>query len=366
MRGAEFIRLEFADLLGELRGFEIPKDKYDENKYISLDGSSIPGFTPIEASDLYLKPVPSTFKENSDTAFVFCDLFAPDKKRFRGDPKYILESTIEKTGLEFMAGVEPEFYLLKEKRPHDSGGYFHASKPLHTAIKVKREIVKELKDIGLDVELKHHEVGPGQYEINFKADNAVKTARNVLLFKRVVRETAYNFGTTACFMPKPFHDKPGNGMHVHLSAWEGSKNLFHDPKAGLTKFAKSLGYRNRSALIRIPVSDGKNVRLEYRSPDPSANPFLAFAVMIAAGMDGVERALEPPEPVNSNAYHNREKSEILPEDLREALDEMKRSKLVREVLGKHAFNEFLKLKRKEWKEHSAWVSEWEREKYMMV
>ena len=402
MRGIEFVRLEFVDLLGNLKGFEVPKEKYSQDRYLTLDGSSIPGFTTIESSDLYLKPAQSTFREDTDTAFVFCDLFTPAKKRFEGDTRHLLEKAIDATDLEFMAGAEPEFYLLNEKKPHDGGCYFDTSKPFHNAVKTKREIVRRLKKAGLDIELKHHEVGPGQYEIIFRAESASKTAENILLFKRIVRETAYELGSVACFLPKPFHGFAGNGMHVHLSAWEDGKNAFYDGKglsrlaqqftAGLLAHAREItavtnptinsykrlvpgfevpvnicwGFRNRSTLIRIPASEGGRTRIEYRSPDPSANPFLALAVIIAAGMDGVDRGLSPPEAVKENVYENPNGLETLPSDLREALDAMEKSRLVRKTLGTHVFKEFLKLKRGEWRDYCAHVTDWEREKYLTV
>jgi glutamine synthetase len=304
--------------------------------------------------------------------------------------------------VQFKAGVEPEFYILNGKNPHDNGKYFDTDKTMDAALKVKRQISKKLRGMGVEVEMKHHEVGPGQYEINFKYDRVERTAENVLLFKRIVRETAHENGVTACFAPKPFQGIAGNGMHVHFSAWEGKKNLFHG-KNGLSRMALSFiaglldhareitavtnptvnsykrlvpgfetptricwGHMNRSTLVRIPASPGKGTHLEYRSQDPSAKPFLAFAVIAAAGMDGVEKDLIPPEPFVENVYENGNGMPVLPSDLREALDEMEKSRLVKKALGKHAFKEFLNLKREEWREYSRHVTSWEKQKYLTV
>ncbi|MCD4739656.1 glutamine synthetase family protein [archaeon] len=400
MQSVEFVRMEFVDMLGGLKGFEIPEEKYCNEKYVSLDGSSIPGFTSIESSDLYLKPSKETMRKEANTAFVFCDIYNPKKERFAGDSRFILERVIERTGIEVKVGAEPEFYLLKENRPQDQGKYFDTSRPLHDAIPIKREITRRLKKAGLDVELKHHEVGPGQYEINFGFDCAMRTAENILLFKKIVRETAFEYGSSASFIPKPFQGLAGSGMHLHLSAWRDGENLFYDE--GLSLFAKQFiagllshareitaitnptinsykrlspgfeapekicwGYGNRSALVRIPAGGGNKTRLEYRSPDPSANPFLALAVIIAAGMDGIRKGLTPPTPIKANAYKEGN-FESLPSDLREALDCMEESSLVREALGEHTFKEFLRIKREEWREYSRYVSSWERERYLMV
>lgn len=398
MQGVEFVRLEFVDMLGHLKGFEVPREKYDQEKFINLDGSSISGFRPIESSDLYLKPSPSTFREDTDTAFVFCDLFTPEKARFSGDSRFILERAVKESGLDFLVGAEPEFYLLKDKSPQDGGCYFDTSKPMHKAVAIKREIVQKLQKAGLDIELKHHEVGPGQYEINFGAESALKTAENILFFKRIVRETAFEHETIASFLPKPFQGKAGSGMHFHISAWEDGQNLFFSDGfsdfarsfvAGLLEHAREItaitnptvnsykrlipgfevpvkicwGFSNRSTLIRIPAAEKEKTRLEYRSPDPSANPFLALSVLIAAGMDGVKKGLTPPDPMDSNAYEE-EGFCALPGDLREALDEMRKSALVKQTLGEHTFREFLKFKEAEWREYSEYVSGWERERYL--
>ncbi len=423
----QFVRLQFTDINGTVKNVEIPSAELPEvaKNGMMFDGSSIEGFVRIEESDMYLVPDLSTFailpwtRDGVKSARVICDVYTPDGKQFEGDPRYRLKLVAEKAremGFRAFAGPEMEFFMvpMKDGKPVfeylDAGSYFDQL-PLSVAEQVRRDVAVALFQMGINIEAAHHEVAPSQHEIDFRYDEVVKTADNAQTVKLVIKTMAIFHGLYATFMPKPFFGVNGSGMHTHMSLFKDDENAFYDSKdpeglsevlkrfvAGLLKHAREItvvtnptvnsykrlvpGYEapvnvawslgNRSALIRVPKSRGRGTRIEYRAPDPSANIYLAFAVMLAAGLDGIERDLTPPPPIDENIYKmsksDREKHGItsLPSSLEEALQEAKESDLVREVLGEHIFEKFVESKESEWKEYTRFVSEWERDRYFWV
>ncbi|WP_297469999.1 type I glutamate--ammonia ligase [Thermococcus sp.] len=428
-KGPRFLQLIFVDINGVPKGMEVPIGRYEEavEDGISFDGSSIPGFQGIEDSDLIFKADPSTYSEVpwEGIARVYGYIYK-DEKPYKADPRGVLKRTIEKLekeGFKAYIGPEPEFYLFKkngtwELHIPDSGGYFDLV-TLDKARELRREIAIYMPSFGLVPEVLHHEVGKAQHEIDFRYDEALKTADNIVSFKYIVKAIAEMRGFYATFMPKPLYGFPGNGMHLHISLWKDGENAFIGEDglsetalhfiAGILKHAKALtaltnptvnsykrlvpgyeapvyvswGYRNRSALIRVPAFWGKGARIEYRCPDPSANPYLAFSAILLAGLDGIKRKLEPEAYVETNVYEMSEEErskagiETLPGSLGEALEELKRDKVVREALG-GAYENFIKYKEKEWSEYVAYleskelpletkkVTEWELERYFYV
>ncbi|MBM7644439.1 glutamine synthetase [Scopulibacillus daqui] len=422
-----FIRLQFTDLLGIIKNVEIPVDQLPkalDNKMM-FDGSSIEGFVRIEESDMYLYPDLDTWvvfpwtSEKGKVARLICDIYNPDGTPFEGDPRYILKRQLkemEKLGFtHFNIGPEPEFFLFKmdEKGEptlelNDKGGYFDLA-PTDLGENCRRDIVLELEDMGFEIEASHHEVAPGQHEIDFKYADAVATCDNIQTFKLVVKTIARKHGLHATFMPKPLFGVNGSGMHANMSLFKGKENAFYDESAenglsetalqflsGITKHARAFtaltnptvnsykrlvpGYeapcyvawslRNRSPLIRIPASRGVSTRIEVRSADPSANPYLAMAAMLASGLDGIKNKLTPPAPVDRNIYvmdkEEREKEGIhdLPATLKEALDVMVKDKVITDALGEHALVHFIEAKEIEWDMFRTQVHPWEREQYM--
>ncbi len=427
-----FVNLQFTDVVGLVKSVTIPAHQFadciDHGKW--FDGSSIEGFARIAESDMYLDPDLTTFEvipwERGDdtTAKVICDVFTPEGEPFPGDPRHVLRRAVreaERLGYRFNTGPELEFFLLRLSNegvvsltPHDEGGYFDLSTDL--ASQVRKEMVNALEALGITVETSHHEVATGQHEIDFQYDEALRTADNAVTFRYALKAVARRFGLHATFMPKPFYGLAGSGMHTHMSLADitTGKNLFADPgneyglsplahhfTAGVLKHARSMsailsplvnsykrlvpGYEapvyiswarvNRSALIRIPkISAGKpqSARIELRCPDPSCNPYLAFAVMLRAGLEGVREKLAPPAPVEENLYEFDARMlahhgvQTLPTNLREALDEMERDDLIQETLGSHVYERFLEAKRQEWDEYRVRVSEWEIERYLHV
>ncbi len=431
----KFIRAQFVDINGVLKSTAIPADKISEglDSGIGFDGSSIVGFTPIYESDMILMPDPSTFailpwrsSEHGKVARMICDVYLGNKSRFEGDPRYIAQraaENAEKLGYKYFCGPELEFFLFKEDSegkivPIDHGGYFDFH-PLDLAEDVRRDMVNTMKqNFGMDIEMSHHEVAPGQYEVDFKFGDLVTTADRVITYKMVAKSIAHRYGFIASFMPKPMFGKNGNGMHTHQSLWSISKNqnMFFDPKGkrndylsdtalyfigGLLKHAKALsaitaplvnsykrlvpgyeapvyiawGHKNRSALIRVPEyfpGMENATRIEFRSPDPSANPYLAFACMCAAGLDGIKHKIMPPDPIEENIYHmspnERQNKGIdsLPETLAEALKELESDKVLQDALGKHVYENFMHIKKAEWDEFRTQVTQWEIEKYLKI
>jgi glutamine synthetase len=421
-----FLRLQFIDILGMLKNVEIPQSQFEKalDGDILFDGSSIEGFVRIEESDMVLKPDYSTFMvfpwgdPENQVARLICDVYTADEQPFAGDPRRVLKQQMEaaaKLGYEMMAGVEAEFFLFQRTSDgspttatHDAGGYFDLT-PVDLGEIARRDIVNVLQMMGFEVEAAHHEVAPGQHEIDFKYADALTTADDLATFKFVVRNVALQHGLHATFMPKPIFGQNGSGMHTHQSLFKAGDNAFWDGKAkdelsqvmrwyvaGLLKHARSFcavtnplvnsykrlvpGYeapvnvawshRNRSPMVRIPARRGKGTRLEVRMPDPAANPYLALAVQLAAGMDGIRSKLTPPDPVDKNIWtlsvRERRKYRIqeLPRDLGEAIELLKKSKLVKQALGEHIFAHFVAAKEQEWQEYIAQVHEWEIEQYL--
>jgi glutamine synthetase len=422
----DFLRLQFTDVTGVNKNVEVPKSQFEKavSGEVMFDGSSIEGFVRIEESDMLLKPDLNTFKvlpyedEGGRVARLICDIYVPDGAPFAGCPRLALKRQIErarKLGYQMMAGCEAEFFIFRldeEGDPtletHDTGGYFDLA-PVDKAEPIRRLIIEDLVHMGFEVEAGHHEVAVGQHEIDFRYADALETADNIATFRFIVRNVAYRHGFLATFMPKPIFGQNGSGMHTHQSLFKSGKNAFYDEKAewqiskvglgyiaGLLEHARGFcaitnplvnsfkrlvpGYeaptnvawsmRNRSPLIRIPERRGAGTRCELRMPDPATNSYLALTVMLAAGLDGIERKLTPPDPVNKNIFtmSEREKRRYkiteLPRDLHEALDTLERDKVVADALGPHIVERFVEAKRQEWLEYSAQVHLWEIERYL--
>ena len=422
----EFIRLQFTDILGTIKNVSLPVIQLEKalSQGISFDGSSIEGFTRIEESDMILKPDPRTFVtfpwESADEARLICDVYTPNGQPFPGDPRYVLTKAIEEAeelGFTPKIGAECEFFLFhltEDGAPttltHDKGGYFDMG-PVDRGERARRSITLALEQMGFEVEPSHHENAPGQHEIDFKYSTALTAADRVSTFKFVTKTVARQHGLHATFMPKPIYGIAGSGMHVNISLFRDSENAFYNHKepyeldpvaihfiAGLLAHAKSItaitnplinsykrlvaGFEapvyvswsasNRSALVRVPAGRKKSTRLELRSPDPSTNPYLAFAVMIKAGLDGIKRKLTPPDAVTCNIYElsqaerNASGIENLPRDLNQALEALTADPLMLETLGEHVFTNFVKAKRLEWEMYQSKVHPWEVETYLPV
>jgi glutamine synthetase len=428
--GIRFVNLQFTDIMGLVKTVSIPTHKLEDaiDHGLWFDGSSVEGFARIHESDMYLQPDLSTFNSipwdrgPNPTAKVFCDVYTPDGEAFDGDPRAVLKRQLaraEEMGFVFQTGPELEFFLLRtsgankvEPLPHDQAGYFDVTTDL--AADVRKEMVNALEDQGIIVEASHHEVSVGQHEIDFKYGPALPTADNAVTFRVTLKAIAQRHGLYATFMPKPFFGMNGSGMHCHQSLADAKtgENLFHDAEDeyGLSDLAKHFiagqlahargmsailaplvnsykrlvpGYEapvyvswariNRSALIRVPqTTRGRQeaTRIELRCPDPSCNPYLAFAVMLAAGLDGVRRKLTPPRPVEENLYHFDDQMMAkyavgtLPGTLKEALDELEADEVIREALGEHVYEWFYAAKANEWDEYRKRVSPWELEHYL--
>lgn len=425
----KFIRLQFTDILGTIKNVEIPVSQLDkalDNKMM-FDGSSIEGFVRIEESDMYLKPDLDTFMvfpwtaEKGKVARFICDIARPDGTPFEGDPRSNLKRALKKmeeigfTG--FNLGPEPEFFLFKldEKgQPtlelNDDGGYFDLA-PTDLGENCRRDIVLELEEMGFEIEASHHEVAPGQHEIDFKYANAVEACDNIQTFKLVVKTIARKHGLHATFMPKPLFGVNGSGMHFNLSLFKGEENAFFDKSgelqlsetayqfmAGVLKHVQGFtavtnptvnsykrlvpGYeapcyvawsaQNRSPLIRIPASRGLSTRIELRSVDPSANPYLAMAVILEAGLDGVANKLTPPSSVDRNIYvMNAEERQAhgidnLPPSLDAALQALDNDEVIKEALGEHIYENFKEAKEVEFDMFRTTVHQWERDMYMKM
>ncbi|WP_186577381.1 type I glutamate--ammonia ligase [Aquibacillus kalidii] len=423
----KFIRLQFTDLLGTIKNVEIPLSQLDKalDNEMAFDGSSIEGFVRIEESDMKLYPDLDTFlvfpwtSEKGKVARFICDIYKPDGTPFEGCPRYNLKRNLKKMEeLGFSAfnlGTEPEFFLFKldEKGEptlelNDKGGYFDLA-PTDLGENCRRDIVLELEEMGFEVEASHHEVAPGQHEIDFKYADAVKHADDIQTFKLVVKTIARKHGLHATFMPKPLFGVNGSGMHCNMSLFKGKTNTFLDENgplqlsetayqfiAGIIKHALSFtavtnptvnsykrlvpGYEapcyvawsgtNRSPLIRVPASRGLSTRIEVRSVDPAANPYLAMSVLLAAGLDGIENKLSAPKAVDRNIYimdkEEREANGVqdLPATLAAALDELKKDSIIVDALGEHIFEHFVEAKEIEWDMFRTQVHPWEREQYM--
>jgi len=422
-----YIRLWFTDVLGFLKGFtitieELPRALGDG---MGFDGSSIEGFARIEESDMIARPDPSTFailpweSKDQPVARMFCDIYTPDGKPFEADPRFVLKKNLaraKKMGFTYYVGPELEYFYFNNPKNTivlDRGGYFDLT-PLDVAQSVRNETVSALEDLGIIVEYSHHEVASSQHEIDLRYTDCLTMADNVMTYRLVAKEIAQQKGLHATFMPKPVFGINGSGMHTHQSLFKGPANAFFDKKdkfhlskiakffiAGLLKHAPEItsvtnqwvnsykrlvpGYEapvymcwaqmNRSALIRVPMykpGKEKSTRIEYRAPDPACNPYLAFSVMLAAGLEGVEKNYSLAEPANDNIYRmseeERERHRIksLPEDLLEAIKITEKSELVKKTLGDELFHFFIRNKQLEWDEYKQQVTPYEVNKYLPI
>jgi len=422
----KFVQLQFTDILGVIKSLTIPVDHLEASLTDGtwFDGSSIEGFTRIQESDQFLKPDVDTYAVIpwlTNTARFICDVFTADGDPFEGDPRYILKKAVAEAkamGYDFFTGPELEFFLFKKDNgklmplPHDTAGYFDLT--TDEGINIRQEMYDALSAFGIVVEALHHEVAVGQHEIDFRYGDAIKTADHAITLRFVLKAIANKYGLHATFMPKPIAGINGSGMHVHQSFFKDGKNVFFDENskymlsdvamgyiAGILKHIRSIsavtsptvnsykrlvpGYeapvylswarRNRSALIRIPrYSKGKiqATRCEVRCPDPSCNPYLAFALMLKAGLDGVKNKLMPPEPVEEDVFEftdadlKERNIQTLPGSLGEALDMMETDPLIKETLGAHTYEKYLEAKHAEWDAYRLYVSQWELDRYMEV
>ena len=424
-KDVSFIQFWFTDVLGFLKSFAVTPSEIEEGltEGMGFDGSSIEGFARIHESDMIAKPDPSTFQlvpwpnEGRPVARMFCDILNPDGTPYEGDPRYVFKRLLTKVadmGFTFYLGPELEFFYFKnDRKPEilDKGGYFD-SRPLDLGSNLRRETIFALQSMGIRVEYSHHEVAPSQHEIDLRYDEGIKMADQTMTYRLVVKEIARQNGVFATFMPKPIFGENGSGMHVHQSLFRGDRNAFYDPDdknnlsdlaknyiAGLLRHAPEItavtnqwvnsykrlvpGYeapvyvswarRNRSAMIRVPMyKPGKEqaTRIEFRSPDPACNPYLAFAVMLGAGLEGIENKYELPDPIEEDIYEmnpterNAHGITDLPGSLYAALLETEKSGLVRRVLGDHVFDKFVENKKIEWDQYRTHVSQFELEKYL--
>ncbi|MEJ2547296.1 MAG: type I glutamate--ammonia ligase [Gemmatimonadota bacterium] len=421
-----FMRLTFTDIAGHIKNVEVPASQFPKalDGEIMFDGSSIKGFVRIEESDMLLKPDLSTFRvypwgnPEARVARLICDVYNTDETPFDGDPRGVLRRVATKAaemGYMVNAGVEAEFFLFMKDEEgaattitHDRGGYFDLT-PVDLGEKARRMIVNDLEAMGFEVEAAHHEVAPGQHEIDFKYADVMITADNLATFKFIVRNAALAHDLHATFMPKPIFGQNGSGMHTHQSLFDKKGNVFYDKNGeyqmsdlmryyigGLKKHAKALaavtnplvnsykrlvpGYEapvdiawsqsNRSPMIRVPDRRGVGTRVEFRMPDPACNPYLALAVQVAAGLDGIENEIDSGPPLDVNVWElsaaDRKKYKItsLPANLGEAIEELEKSDTMRAVLGEHLFTNFVESKKKEWSEYISQVSTWELDRYL--
>jgi glutamine synthetase len=423
-RGIEDVLLWFTDVEGHLKSFSITTSEVEGalDDGMGFDGSSVTGFNAIEESDMVAIPDPSTFRVLPDglTGRLICDVVTPDGEPFGGDPRHVLRLALERMqsmGFDtFNIGPEAEYFLFKDDKGTetlDEGGYF-AQTTMDAATTIRRDTIRALEQMGIPVEYHHHEVGPSQHEIDIRFTNAADMADYMLTYRLVVKEVAKQHGFHATFMPKPLFGENGSGMHTHQSLFTGGRNSFYDENdkwhlsetgkafiAGQLRHAREItavfaqwvnsykrlvpGYeapvyvawsqRNRSALIRIPLykpGSENATRAELRCPDPACNPYLTFACLLHAGLEGIEKGYELPEPMETNLYHltpeqRREQGIVsLPETLGEAIDELSRSELAKKALGPHIFDRYIELKRKEWDEYRVQLTDWEMKKYLPV
>lgn len=424
----EFIRLQFTDIFGMLKNVAVTASQLEKalDNRCMFDGSSIEGFVRVEESDMYLYPDLDTFEifpwrpQQGKVARMFCDVYRPNGEPFEGDPRYVLKRILkeaENMGFTFQVGPECEFFLFETDEQgrattntREMAGYFDVG-PLDTGENVRRDIVMNLEDMGYEIEASHHEIAPGQHEIDFMYGDGISTADNIMTFKMAVKTIAKRHGMHATFMPKPKNGINGSGMHINMSLVDADGgNTFEDKTdalglsriayqfiAGILAHMKEMtlltnplvnsykrlvpGFEapiyiawspvsNRSQLIRIPSSRGQNTRVELRCPDSAVNPYLAIAVCLAAGLDGIRNEMMPPAPVNENMFAMDEEMmknrgvERLPETLGEALEAFKESMFIREVLGEHIYKKYLKAKETEWKKFRAEVTDWETAEYL--
>jgi glutamine synthetase len=427
-REIRFIRFWFTDILGQLKSFSVDPEQLDNafQQGLGFDGSSITGFNAIEESDMVAMPDPSTFRvlpwrpEEQGVARMFCDVLTPERTPYEGDPRHVLRRALQRAeGLGFDlfdVGAEPEYFLFRDNKnaePLDEGGYFDLT-TLDAGSDVRRETVLALEQLGIGVDLSHHEGGPSQHEIDLRHGDALKIADDVMTCRITVKELAMKYGWHATFMPKPIYGVNGSGMHTHMTLFKDGVNSFFDGDdpyflsdvakafiAGQLRHARELcslfaqwvnsykrlvpGYeapvyvawsrRNRSALVRVPhyhPGGEASTRMELRCPDPACNPYLTFAALLQAGLEGIEKGYELPEPMERNLYHlapddrRRLGIEQLPETLGEAIELTAESELVLRTLGEHMFNRYIEIKRQEWEEYRVRVTRWELDRYLPV
>ena len=416
----DFIRLQFVDILGTMKNIAITVNELEKalRNEMMFDGSSIEGFVRIEESDMYLRPDPSTFVimpwfKDYTIARMICDIYNPDGTPFAGDPRYVLRKAIAEAadmGYDFFVGPECEFFLFQTDdkgapttQTHDQASYFDLA-PVDNGEIARIDMVKTLMDMDFQVEAAHHENAPGQHEIDFKYSDALSAADNIITFKLVVKVMAKKNGLHATFMPKPLNNECGSGMHCNMSLFKDGKNAFYDPSdanglsqeayyfiGGLLAHAKSMaaitnpivnsykrlvsGYEapvyiswstaNRSPMIRIPVARGTGTRIEMRNPDSSCNPYLALAVMLKAGLAGIQNKIAPPAAIDQNIYDLTDQEletyqiSSLPKTLDEAIEELQKDGIVKEALGKHVLDNYIKAKKIEWNQYTNHVHPWE-------
>ncbi len=426
-RNIRFVRMWFTDVLGFLKSFAVTPAELETalTEGMGFDGSSIDGFTRIEESDMIAMPDPNTFSiipwrpESHGVARMFCDIYMPDGTPFEGDPRYVLKRNLKRAadlGYTMYVGPELEFFYFKDSKGTevlDEGGYFDLT-PLDAATDLRRNTIFALEAMGISVEYSHHEVAPSQHEIDLRYADALSMADNVMTYRLAVKEVAQEAGIYATFMPKPLNGENGNGMHVHQSLFKGDSNAFYEAGdkyhlskvgksyiAGILKHAKEItpicnqwvnsykrlipGYeapvyicwarRNRSALVRVPMyKPGKETatRVELRSADPACNPYLAFSVMLAAGLEGMEKGYELPPESSDNIFDMSEAElndagiENLPEDLSQGIEIAESSEMLKKALGEHVHEFCIKNKKAEWDEFKAQVTPWELKKYLSV
>ena len=422
----KFVRLQFTDITGTVKSVSIPARQVEKafDEGIWFDGSSIEGFVRIQESDMRLEPDPATFSvlpwrsNGVSSARLICDVVNTDGSPFEGGPRQVLKSVIAEVadaGYEAYFGTEPEFFLFETDEsgrpttiPHDSGGYFDLA-PKDMATDVRREIIFALESMGFEVEASHHEVAEGQHEINFKYADALRSADDIATFRAVVRAVAEQHGLHATFMPKPIAAINGSGMHSHVSLFADGENAFADDDdefnlsttayhfmGGVLAHAPAItaianptvnsykrlvpGYEapvyiawsdvNRSALIRVPDAAGTSARFEIRSPDPSCNPYLTYAAILKAGLDGLENETEPGDPVREDIYEFDDETraaygiEMLPGSLELAVDAFEADPVIQDALGEHVSSKFIQARREDYAEYRTYVTDWEIEKYL--
>ena len=423
----KFIRLWFTDILGALKGFAINAQELEDalEQGAGFDGSSIEGFARIDESDMVAMPDATTFRilpwrpRQNAVARMFCDVHTPEGKPFEGDPRYVLKRNLERAaamGFTFYVGPELEYFYFRNSEGTevlDQGGYFDQTPP-DVATELRREAVLTLEEMGIPVEYSHHEAAPSQHEIDLRYTDALTMSDNVMTYRLVIKETATRNGVYATFMPKPISNINGSGMHVHQSLFRGDKNAFFDANdkyhlshiaksyiAGLMRHAPEItavtnqwvnsykrlvpGYEapayiswasvNRSDLIRVPAfkkGHEESVRIEYRAPDPACNPYLAFSVMLTAGLEGIENEYAVPDPVEENVYEMTEEQRkargigVLPGSLSEAIALAEQSEVVKKALGPHVFNSFIRNKNIEWDQYRSQVTDYELKRYLPI
>lgn len=423
----EFIRLQFTDLFGNMKNLAITSGHLKKalDNQVMFDGSSIEGFVRVDESDLYLYPDYGTFTmfpwrpQHGKVARLICDVYRPDGTCYEGDPRYLLKKVVSEAaeeGYTFHVGPECEFFLyhlddngLPTDITHEQAGYFDMG-PLDFGENARRDMVMTLEEMGFEIEASHHENAPAQHEIDFRYDEALATADNIMTFKLAVKTIAKRHGLHGTFMPKPKSDVDGSGMHINMSLSKDGANLFQDSRdpnglsqdayyflGGIFRHIKAMtlilnplvnsykrlvpGYeaptciawsaKNRTPLVRIPATRGEDTRIELRSPDPSCNPYLALALCLAAGLDGMRRRIEPPQSLDMDMNllsEEEQKShgiENLPRNLKEAVEEFEKDPLMREVLGEEVCRKYAQAKRREWEAYNAQISAWELQNYLL-